>query len=192
MDSNAGAGMCGLVAATKPDPDGRCAKGPCDGTGKCRCANGMQDGDETGVDCGGACGKCLGVNCANDGECASGHCSDGVCCNVDCNAMGNCYACNLTTMTTSGMISWKGACTPVFNGTQGKCAPGSACDPNHACVSGKSVDNIPCTQNSDCASNLCATGFDHQCHPYGPAGDPCVSHWQCISDQCDGSTNLCK
>ncbi len=74
----------------------------CDGTGSCvacnqatdcaangaycyahdcaSCADGAQDGDETGVDCGGAhCLKCNGDACTSYTDCASNSCSGGTC-----------------------------------------------------------------------------------------------------------------
>lgn len=43
------------------------------------CANGIKDGDEIEVDCGGACGKCAGDPCAEVDECKSGECKNGLC-----------------------------------------------------------------------------------------------------------------
>jgi hypothetical protein len=43
------------------------------------CANGKKDDGETGVDCGGVCGKCGGDACAEVTECKSGECKDGTC-----------------------------------------------------------------------------------------------------------------
>jgi hypothetical protein len=43
------------------------------------CANGVKDGDEVGVDCGGACQKCAGDGCIVDGDCKSGKCEAGKC-----------------------------------------------------------------------------------------------------------------
>lgn len=45
------------------------------------CANGVTDGDETDVDCGGgACAKCgPGAACASDGDCQKGSCFEGHC-----------------------------------------------------------------------------------------------------------------
>ena len=43
------------------------------------CANGKKDDGETGVDCGGVCGKCGGDPCAEVTECKSGECKDGKC-----------------------------------------------------------------------------------------------------------------
>lgn len=47
------------------------------------CSDGIQDGDETGVDCGGSCGACDGTDCVDDGDCA-GSCNHGVCAPVGC------------------------------------------------------------------------------------------------------------
>lgn len=43
------------------------------------CFNDVQDGDETGPDCGGGCGACAGGACREAGECASGVCAEGRC-----------------------------------------------------------------------------------------------------------------
>lgn len=44
-----------------------------------RCANGVEDGDETGVDCGGSCKSCLGDPCSAASECATPACLGGLC-----------------------------------------------------------------------------------------------------------------
>ncbi|MFN7134964.1 MAG: hypothetical protein ACK4N5_23005, partial [Myxococcales bacterium] len=44
------------------------------------CADGQHNGDETDVDCGGACAPCAdGQRCAAAADCASGHCASGTC-----------------------------------------------------------------------------------------------------------------
>src|SRR5579871_3669701 len=44
------------------------------------CTDGLRDGDETDVDCGGSCPKCaLGRHCSIASDCASGHCIGGLC-----------------------------------------------------------------------------------------------------------------
>ena len=81
------------------------ACGPGGGGGEASpCGNGMQDGTETAIDCGGGCGLCPGSPCAAPVECASlvcngtcveGNCQDGVRNNyelgVDCG--GSCGGC---------------------------------------------------------------------------------------------------
>lgn len=39
------------------------------------CDNGIQDGDETDVDCGGSCRNCNGEPCGSDWHCASDNCA---------------------------------------------------------------------------------------------------------------------
>ncbi len=46
---------------------------------KAPCANGVRDPDETGVDCGGTCGKCPGEACTGASDCGSGSCENGKC-----------------------------------------------------------------------------------------------------------------
>lgn len=43
------------------------------------CINGVKDGDETGIDCGGSCGRCDGIICERDEDCASGACINNIC-----------------------------------------------------------------------------------------------------------------
>ncbi len=49
------------------------------------CNNGIQDGDETDVDCGGSCGTCGdGLGCGVAGDCDSGVCGGGLCASPSC------------------------------------------------------------------------------------------------------------
>jgi hypothetical protein len=44
------------------------------------CTDGLQNGSETGIDCGGACPRCAtGLGCSTASDCASGLCSEGTC-----------------------------------------------------------------------------------------------------------------
>ncbi|PKN58336.1 MAG: hypothetical protein CVU56_06150, partial [Deltaproteobacteria bacterium HGW-Deltaproteobacteria-14] len=53
--------------------------GSCDTPGEC-CGDGVPNGDETDVDCGGSCSACgAGQGCAGASDCLSGVCTDGVC-----------------------------------------------------------------------------------------------------------------
>lgn len=64
----------------------------------------------------------LGTACAADGDCQSGFCRDGVCCNEACNA--TCRSCNLT----------RGTCLVVRNAIDlDSCSGDSICDDNGAC-----------------------------------------------------------
>ncbi len=53
------------------------------------CTDGVQNGDETGVDCGGSCSACSQGMCINDGECAEGeycHTGSATCLALPCGA----------------------------------------------------------------------------------------------------------
>ena len=103
-------GTCALVAEGG-DPGDRCASPPadvCNAEGACRCHDGVKNGDEEGVDCGGSCDRCEGTcddrllnngessidcggarcpgcpdgeTCFRDADCAGGACTDAdTCC----------------------------------------------------------------------------------------------------------------
>jgi hypothetical protein len=101
-------GVCGVTNLPSRQA---CSAGICDGSGSCvaclgnddcpsgpcqsqlcvaeRCINGVQDGSETDVDCGGGCAPCgSGAGCVLPGDCASGTC-DGFVCAV-CASQGDC------------------------------------------------------------------------------------------------------
>jgi hypothetical protein len=96
--------------------------------------------------------KSNGSTCSSDGQCLSGHCADGVCCNLPCK--GPCWACNL-----SGK---KGVCTVVAEGSSpvsGKsCSTSSKsnCDGDGKCDGAGSCRNWP--DGTVCKSAYCDTG----------------------------------
>ncbi len=59
-----------------------CGGGACQ-NGRCvaaTCSDGIKNGSETGVDCGGSCPRCAnGQSCASRNDCASALCLDGTC-----------------------------------------------------------------------------------------------------------------
>lgn len=120
------AGTCTLIAAGQ-DPDMECA-----GTQVC-------DGSST-------CVKQNGDTCSMAGECLSGNCVDGVCCNVACG--GACQACNV-----AGTV---GTCTNITAGQDpaNECANG-ACNGSGACQ--KQLGDA-CGGAGECGSGFCADG----------------------------------
>jgi len=119
------------------------------------CSDGMMNGNETGVDCGGSCPtKCAGDTCAMPMDCQSGFCADTVCCDNACT--GTCESCNL-----AGTI---GVCTNIpLNGTDN--AP--TCDTTNVCNgAGACKLNIGemCMAGMDCASGKCM-GMPKKCTP---------------------------
>ncbi|MFO0556266.1 MAG: serine/threonine-protein kinase [Polyangiaceae bacterium] len=78
-----------------------------------------------------AAGATLGASCAYDALCASGHCVDGVCCDLPCD--GVCEACTPSKKATGG---GPGGCGYVTAGEDParECGAGRACNGLGACV----------------------------------------------------------
>lgn len=118
------------------------------------CSDGQQNGDETGVDCGGSkCSPCA-MTCSNNNDCMSGFCVDGVCCDAACTAA--CKSCNI-----AGKV---GKCSSLSKGTED---PG-VCESTKAC-SGFSAqcllkDGQPCMSDGQCLSDYCSAG-NNLCAP---------------------------
>jgi hypothetical protein len=145
----------------------------CDGNGNCvntHCTDGIKDGDETDVDCGGSCGPCadgkeclVGADCKNkvcpipeggaNGICALPSCNDGVQngneTDTDCGGTG--YALG----SDAGSLP---PCSP--------CADTKKCDGNTDCVSINCISNVctakangvQCSSNAECGTNnACVT-----------------------------------
>lgn len=118
------------------------------------CTDGVMNGDETGVDCGGAtCKKCNGDMCADGAECRSTFCVDGACCDNACS--GACKSC--------GIDATKGTCTNIPLGMTDDapvCGGMSVCDGNGAC---KLKNGEVCTMNTQCLSGNCSGGNPKTC-----------------------------
>jgi hypothetical protein len=175
-----------------------CQSGTCDSISSLcaipTCTDKVQDGRETGVDCGGgACPACgYWSNCrvpkdcrtglCSGGQCQAGACQDGVkdgsetdvdCGGAVCNACATGKSCLTSTDCSSHACSAAGIClSHCYNGvrdyneTDVDCG-GPICKP---CGIGQT-----CLQNPDCASGLCSTGYPNcGAYPCGPLG-------QCIS-----------
>jgi len=94
------------------------------------CANGILDGDETDIDCGGSCNPCLnGMSCLTNEDCISGFCNNGVCAEQEQDHCSN----------------------NVLDGDETDIDCGGSCNP---CLNGMS-----CNTNEDCVSGLCDQGI---------------------------------
>ncbi|MFI5298569.1 MAG: kelch repeat-containing protein, partial [Polyangiales bacterium] len=138
-----------------------------------------------------------GAACADGGECVSGFCTDGVCCNTAC--AGACDVCAKTLgasadgTCTNAPAGDPGspACTPyVCNGTSATCA--ATCSTDASCVAGdwcksgscvaKSTSGAACpTGPHECATDFCVDGY---C-----CGAACTS--QCEACDVPGSLGSC-
>jgi hypothetical protein len=137
-------GTCAFVPSGNEDPVGApaCVSSDmqgrsCDGAGTC--AN---------------LPKPAGKPCTAGGQCGSGFCIDGVCCNSQCAAQ--CYQCDRT--------GYVGSCVPTLNGDVDHSASmpcdsaGQSCNGSGQCTMGKKPNGSTCGAASECTSNFCVDG----------------------------------
>jgi hypothetical protein len=145
-------------------PDG----GHCGKERQCfRCDDGVKNGREHDVDCGGPCKECLGDPCSSPDECKSGFCAaDGRCCTSACDSP--CVYCPLD-----------GNCSNVPKYEQDfvpACAGSNVCDGFGSCLL---RPGEICTSNVQCSSFRCE---ENRC--YKLAGEPCDKALECLQDSC--------
>ena len=174
------------------------------------CLNGIKDGDETDVDCGGSCPACvLGRNCSLNTDCQSmfcnqtsmkcenisiNMCSDGILnqdeTDVDCG--GVCDPCSLNMSCRQGIDCHSGLC---INNT---CSLPLDCKNSYQDVNETDIDcggvcqpcglHKYCVVNRDCKSNYCRQGM---CEP-----EPDCSNGYQDGDEtdidCGGSCSKCE
>lgn len=150
------------------------------------CNDGVKNGDETGVDCGGMhCLECLGASCSNMDECGSQHCVDGVCCNEACT--GKCHTCifpNLigTCQDTPRLL------TDDNPGDNDDCKDNQQCTGDGKC---KTAIGSQCGSGNECVTNYCFAAGNPDICQVGPAEDCTANPLDCFSDYCDPMTNKC-
>jgi hypothetical protein len=132
--------------------------------------DGVKNGAESGIDCGGSSGKLCGylapasalTNCSAGSDCQSGVCSSN-----KCSISAVAQACWGGADCSSGSCSTSG--TPTSLTTAGTCSAvgnGSACQVSGDCLSATCTANVcagaadgaACANNGQCQSNLCLAG----------------------------------
>lgn len=222
-----GAGACRRYPAGTVCAPGGCevatesAASVCDGQGVCQagatkeCAPAVCLGDSCGPPCmmdsdcmtGKYCdkGTCRnqqepGSPCTRAGQCGSGFCTDGVCCNMACE--GTCLACNL-----EGSV---GSCTPVPDGRDpesecpvqaiGTCGNAGGCSgrascrkhaPGTFCAYGSCMNGMQFANSTCDGMGNCRRGQGRSCSPYACNGNlvcwtACANNDQCAPGRrCD-------
>lgn len=129
------------------------------------CFDAAQNGDETDVDCGGACPGCdVGESCAGPDDCKSGLCGAGICVAPECIGDADCGA-------LSGMCT-KGVCDLANNTCVTEPAnEGQPCD-----------DGDKCTLQDTCQAGQCTAGGAVDCSEFDSA---------CTYGQCDPQSGSC-
>ncbi len=188
------------------------------------CTDGIQNGSETGIDCGGTCVPCdLGMGCSTPKDCKSLVCTEAVCSmppnatcsdgihngietDVDCG--GGCPACANGKICRgfsdcASVVCSEGRCTPpsctdkAKNGNEsdidcgGSCG---ACGEGKACTKAQDCGSLVCPPASlQCAAPTCSDGVanasetDVDC---GGACDPCAVGKACREAR-DCTTGVC-
>jgi len=215
------AGLCENPPKTKETACGPTKASVCDGKGECveclsnadcmanhamkpicdtelvkcvSCFDGVQNGKETDVDCGGPdCGACLGEPCdpvhmcGNNTICAT---QDGICCKTACGQ--TCEAC---VMTKTGQPD--GTCAPIPYGQDpdGECTTGGGCGATaNLCRCQDGVKNGD-ESDADCGGptcqkceggKTCSTEMDCAIDVFN-----CVNH-ACCNDKCNFPCKACN
>jgi len=154
-----------------PDTDGPDSAEPDVDVSAPSCEDGVQNGDETGQDCGGDCAPCaLGVGCEEGADCESGFCTGNICvdpscADVQCDEEEACYraVCYLS------------------------CDDADGCDPNSRCYQGACLpldcSGVMCGSDETCYRGVCygACSGDQSC---SEEGAECLDG-SCVVATCD-------
>jgi hypothetical protein len=195
--------VCDGLGRCKPGPSTICAPFDCDpATSACVVTCRSNADCVAGVACvNGSCGpKPRGAVCAKDADCASGFCTDGVCCNIGCH--GACVSCNQTGRS--------GTCWPIDAGNddprrickdQGPagCAQTGACDGLGGCAlyAAETVCVAPScsgdrlnTAGTCNGMGRCRPPGVQACAPYRCSDGACIS--RCASDADCVNGQICQ
>ena len=170
---------CFLNPSTFDDNNGRCSD-----YDDCACPDGIKNGYETDVDCGGGgyCGPCEdGKNCREDDDCY----------NLDCSP--ETKTCNPAPTCTDGR--WNGYETDVDCGGQdyscNRCSTGTRCESPNDCITGFcDRENHICAPAPTCSDGIlngserdvdCGFMCPNQC----PNGSFCMYDGDCVGIYCD-------
>lgn len=141
-----------------------CASGVCDNNNTCAaagCGDGIKNGTETAIDCGGACPPCAtGLACSVNADCVGGSCVGSVCAATCTDGLKN---------QNETDVDCGGPCSP--------CALGQTCSIGGDCQLGKCQTNTcVCTGNhlvlSEIRSRGAASAFDEIVELYNPTDLP--------------------
>jgi hypothetical protein len=149
------------------------------------CPDGLRNGDETDLDCGGHCPKKCGAGqgCKLASDCSdpSLGCAAEVCCqSADC------------TEPCQGCKAGSGACVALPLGASDKrCAPDQVCNGTAACVKLLHAGE-GCTNGSDCINGLCLGPTGSKTCAKSSAGAACIDTKDCANTlMCNDLTHQC-
>jgi predicted alpha/beta superfamily hydrolase/GH25 family lysozyme M1 (1,4-beta-N-acetylmuramidase) len=148
------------------------------------CSDGVKNGSETDVDCGGTCPPCgLGRHCNTGSDCASGVCGGNVC--VTATGGSSCGD-GVKNGTETDVDCGGGSCPP--------CSLGKSCNTGSDCASGVCSGNVCVSASISCVDGVkngtetdvdCGGGSCPGCY----LGQSCNTGSDCASGLCSG--NVC-
>jgi hypothetical protein len=153
------------------------------GTDKSTCENGVRDGSETDIDCGGVCSGCgPGDKCKISNDCASGYCDQ---------VNGTCQA-SLCENSKKDSSNDETDIDCGGNKCSERCKEGKKCDENNDCESSLNCKDSKCTR-STCIDNLKGINeADVDCGGVCLNQDKlCVVGQMCLDDT-DCQSNYCR
>jgi hypothetical protein len=165
--ANCQSGVCGA---------GGCAQGVAECCQAPSCADGVRNGPEVDIDCGGACGPCaIDASCAQDAQCQSGFCQGNRCADP-----GSC---------SDGVRNGRETATDCGGGRCARCVDRLACNEAADCVNNNCFNSV-CIS---CGSGVIdGTETDIDCGGGDPfcrrcnGGERCLIGSDCASGFCNG------
>jgi hypothetical protein len=162
-DVDCGGGTCPPCADTKDCKVGSdCVDKVCSGNPlTCQaptCSDGVQNGQETDVDCGGPTCDAQGKTCALGKRCGTGaDCTDDTCTSNVCVTAGNGAACTSNAECTSGVCDINGTGNCCAASCVGGACGATSCDTSGACVYPGNTVAPPMLQTpGDCQQIVCS------------------------------------
>jgi hypothetical protein len=132
------------------------------------CSDGIKDGDETDVDCGGECAPCAnGKACEASRDCASGSCPDHVCMTAPAQCSNGMKDGTETDVDCGGTV-----CAP--------CANGKACETSTDCTSVSCVNHVCVTPPAQCDDHK-KDGDETDVDCGGGTCAPCMNGKMCVA-----------
>ncbi len=177
---------CTTISVTKAGRKKHVKNHPFDTIGPCpqaaapsTCGDGIKNGDESDVDCGGPCAPCAnGRACSGHGDCQSNHCVSSTC--RECETAAHCPDSDNPCRDAACI---NGACTIVTaDRVMGSCntgMPGVCGSGELRCVAGEQQ----CTQTVFPTAEIC-DGLDNDCDGIVDEGAVCANEQSCQSGRC--------
>jgi hypothetical protein len=137
----------GTSCIDKAGQGGTCQGGSCVAAADLplTCSDGIKNGNESDIDCGGSCGRCqITGGCTGPNDCASAYCVSGTC--ASCPPGGTCGTDGGSTCVCQPRASSSEQVCVNFERPQVPCGAGGSCPSNTVCVQNGSFMHVCLTR----------------------------------------------